>query len=116
MEYLSIGLATAVIGFFAVTAGLLIIMICIYALGIFTQSKEAHPNHASLNPIKSEFAPITENDPQICNPELAAVITAAIRAYTGTNSGLVVRSFKRTQTWNDAARLERHKCSKWRSS
>ena len=122
MEYMMIGFSTMIIGFFATAVGLLIILACITLQAVLTQEKPKpvatvpvaqQAVAPSLEPAAAEvIAAVSEPEPEATpiseDTALAAAIMGALSAHLGTSSDkLVVRSIRRAQGWNSAARLEK---------
>ncbi|MCL2617060.1 MAG: OadG family protein [Defluviitaleaceae bacterium] len=114
MEYLPIGFATMLIGFFAVTVGLLIILMCINLLRVLTQEKPQPSEVTTTEKQDTPLLPEPAQEPELEAPDeaddmaLVAAITAGLCAYMGISSDkIVVRSIRRAKAWSDSARTER---------
>lgn len=110
MDNMVMGLSTTVIGI-TIVFGVLCLLSVILSLLKYTApsdggiKKEITPRPADNRPrdSKKKIEPVPEN--LINDKELVAVITAAIAAYLPEDSpGIVVRSIRRTEKWNAAAR------------
>lgn len=120
-EILAYGGQVTAIGLLTVFVALIIIIVCIYIMsGIFrlftgnkSEKKPAAPAPApAAAPAPApapapvvEQAPAVEAEEVVTDPQIIAVIAAAIAA-SDANTRLVVRSVKRVSGWNRAARNE----------
>ena len=115
-EILAYGGQVTAIGLLTVFMGLILIILCINAMSaVFksfdksktakTESKPEAPAPApAAAPAPIEEAPVVE-DEYVTDPQVIAVIAAAIAAYD-SNRNLVVRSVRRVSGWKKAARDE----------
>lgn len=110
---LSYGGITALIGMLIVFLGLTILIVCISIMGrIFKsidQKKKAQEAKAEPAPAAAPAPvaePAAEETEEVTDPQLIAVIAAAIAAFDGSNKSLVVRKVRRVSGWNGAARQE----------
>lgn len=105
-----LGLSTTAVGMLVVFAGLIILIMCIYAMTSLTGRQNTAPapqveEAPVAAPVAEEAAPAAaeENDEQ-----LIAVITAAIAAvWEGQQSSFVVRRVRRAQSSTARARAAR---------
>lgn len=116
LDKLGYGALVMVIGLFIVFLGLTLLIICVTVMGKVFQSitnkqkaKEAAAKKAAAPapapaPVV-EAAPVEETT-EVTDPQLIAVIAAAIAAYDNSNKPLVVRKVRRVAGWNAAARQE----------
>ena len=113
---LGYGGITAIIGLFIVFLGLTILIASIYAMAaIFKRvnaskaAKEAAVK-APVAPAPAPAAAPAAEEPaveeEVTDPELIAVIAAAIAAFDSSNKSLVVRKVRRVSGWNRSARAE----------
>ena len=114
IKALSYGGITAIIGLFIVFLGLTILIASIYVMaGVFKRvnagkaAKEAAARAAAPAPAPVA-APAAEApaEEEVTDPELIAVIAAAIAAFDSSNKNLVVRKVRRVSGWNRTARAE----------
>ena len=113
---LGYGGITAVIGIFIVFLGLTILIASIYVMAAVFKTinarkaaKEAAVKAAAPAPAPvPEAAPAAEQavEEEVTDPELIAVIAAAIAAFDSSNQSLVVRKVRRVSGWNRSARAE----------
>ena len=110
---LAYGLQVAAIGLVVVFSGLGILIGCLYAMAaIFKKisaSKGAKAQAAAPAPAVPAPQPepvVEEAGEEVEDPELIAVIAAAIAAFDETGKSLVVRKVRRVSGWNRAARAE----------
>ena len=104
-EKLMFGLSTTVIGMLVVFIGLIILIACIYCTSAVTRKASKKANAPT-----PEQAPALQAVPaaSVDDPELIAVITAAIAAvWQGENSGFVVRRVRHIQNSTPRARSAR---------
>ena len=116
LNALSYGGITAVIGLFIVFLGLTILICAVLIMGkvmkAATARKEAAKAAAAPAPAPAPApvaAPaVVEEEPEeeVTDPELIAVIAAAIAAFDSSNKPLVVRKVRRVSGWNRSARAE----------
>lgn len=114
MNVLAYGGIVAVIGMLIVFLGLVILIACIWVMGKIFQAltKRAEKKAAAEAPVKEEIAPIEaapaaeETSEAEVDPQLIAVIAAAIAAYDNSGKNLVVRKVRRVSAWNNSARSE----------
>lgn len=113
MSILAYGGQVTAIGLLIVFTGLLLLILCITIMSkifaLFTRkpAPKAAPAPAPVPaPVKVE-EPETAAEPEeeVTDPQLIAVIAAAIAAYD-SSSNLVVRSVRRASGWKKAARDE----------
>lgn len=116
LNKLAYGALVMVIGLFIVFLGLTILIGCCTVMGLIFKSI-TNKQQAKAAAAKAAAAPapvaapveqpapaeetVVEDDPQ-----LIAVIAAAIAAYDNSNKTLVVRKVRRVAGWNSAARQE----------
>lgn len=112
MNVLAYGGIVAVIGMLIVFLGLIILIACIWVMGKVFQAltKRSEKKAAAEAPVKDEIAPIeaapaAEETAEV-DPQLIAVIAAAIAAYDNSGKNLVVRKVRRVSGWNNSARSE----------
>lgn len=113
MNVLAYGGIVAVIGMLIVFFGLVILIACIWAMGKIFQAlakrseKKAAEAAASVKEeiVPIEAAPVAEETAEE-DPQLIAVIAAAIAAYDHSGKNLVVRKVRRVSGWNNSARSE----------
>lgn len=115
---LGYGGITAIIGLFIVFLGLTILIASIYAMAaIFKRvnASKAAKEAAVKAPVAPAPAPAPAASPaaeepaveeEVTDPELIAVIAAAIAAFDSSNKSLVVRKVRRVSGWNRSARAE----------
>ena len=113
---LGYGGITAIIGLFIVFLGLTILIASIYAMAaIFKRvnaskaAKEAAVKAPVAPAPAPAAAPVAEEpvvEEEVTDPELIAVIAAAIAAFDSSNKSLVVRKVRRVSGWNRSARAE----------
>ena len=119
MSILAYGGQTTLIGLSIVFVALIILILAIYAmswamrtilgLGKNKAKKEAAPAPAPA-PVQeaapaAEEAPAADEGEYVTDPQIIAVIAAAIAAYD-SNRTLVVRSVRRSSGWKKASRDE----------
>ena len=107
------GLQVAAIGLVVVFLGLGILIGLLYAMAaIFKKIAERKEAKAQLEapkivaPAPQPEAVAPQADEEVEDPELIAVIAAAIAAFDKTGKGLVVRKVRRVSGWDRAARTE----------
>ena len=120
---LAYGGQVTAIGLLIVFTGLFIIIGCIYLMSaLFKMGGKAAENRARRKAeraaAKAEPAPVEtpapvqevvsapEQDDLVTDPQLIAVIAAAIAAFDDSGKRLVVRKVRRVPGWKDAARSE----------
>ena len=64
------------------------------------------PEEDPLFPEEEPLLPEEEPEEEVTDPELIAVIAAAIAAFDSSNKPLVVRKVRRVSGWNRSARAE----------
>lgn len=115
LETLGYGGIVAVIGMLIVFVGLIILILCIMAMGKIFQSITDKKAKESAAPAPAPAAaapapvaePIAEEEaPAEDNAQLIAVIAAALAAFDGGSKRLVVRKVRRVSGWSEAARSE----------
>ena len=115
LNALSYGGIVAVIGLFIVFLGLTILICAVMIMGkvmkAVTARKEAAKAAAAPAPAPAPApvaAPVAVEEPEeeVTDPELIAVIAAAIAAFDSSNKPLVVRKVRRVSGWNRSARAE----------
>ena len=115
LNALSYGGIVAVIGLFIVFLGLTILICAVMIMGkvmkAATARKEAAKAAAAPAPAPAPApvaAPVAVEEPEeeVPDPELIAVIAAAIAAFDSSNKPLVVRKVRRVSGWNRSARAE----------
>lgn len=110
-------LIVTLVGMFVVFCALILIILCIVLYSRLVQGRAQKPKSDENKANKSDNSaekPVSENKAlpaDNINPELLAVITAAVAASMhGTNTGYTVRTIKRightTPIWNVAGRNE----------
>ena len=108
MEILGFGVQVMLIGLVVVFVGLILLIICVKIMDkLVNKSEEGKP--AAPAPAPAPAAPAPVSAPQVeagISPEVLAAITAAICAYAPAGKSLVVRSVRRKNSWNRAAREE----------
>ena len=112
MNVLAYGGIVAVIGMLIVFLGLTILIACVWLMGKCIQSatrkKAEQPAAPAPAPVAAPAlaaAPVVEEN-VVDDPQLIAVIAAAIAAYDNSGKSLVVRKVRRVSGWNIAARHE----------
>ena len=107
---LGYGAMVAVVGLLIVFLGLTILIICISIMGgIFkrkNQKKNSQPTPVIEAAPAPAAAPVVESVQEITDPQLIAVISAALAAFDQSGKRLVVRKVRRVPAWNSAARAE----------
>ena len=112
LNALSYGGIVAVIGLFIVFLGLTILICAVLIMGkvmkAATARKEAAKAAAAPAPAPVAAPAVVEEEPEeeVTDPELIAVIAAAIAAFDSSNKPLVVRKVRRVSGWNRSARAE----------
>lgn len=112
MNVLAYGGIVAAIGMLIVFLGLVILIAFIWAMGKVFQAMTARAEKkaAAAAPVKEEIAPVeeapVEEETVVDDPQLIAVIAAAIAAYDQSGKNLVVRKVRRVSGWNSSARSE----------
>ena len=110
LDALGYGGIDAVIGMLIVFVGLTILILCISAMGtIFKrrdQKKKSEPKAVTEAAPAPAAAPVVESVQEITDPQLIAVISAALAAVDQSGKRLVVRKVRRVPAWNSAARAE----------
>ena len=115
MSTLGYGAIVAVIGIATVFVGLILLIVCVMIMGkIFEAAtkpkapKQVAPVVATPVPAPAPIATPVVEEPaaEETDPQLIAVIAAAIAAFEGSNKTLVVRNVRRVSGWNGAARRE----------
>lgn len=107
MEKLSVSGQAMLIGLFVVFFALALLIGCIKVMSLVMQErkKKAQQEIAPAAPAAETApaaAPVVEEG---ISPEIVAIISAAIAAYDGKSAkNLVVRSIRRKNGWNRAAR------------
>lgn len=111
MEILGFGVQVMLIGLVVVFVGLILLILCVKIMDKLVnkseEGKPAAPAPAPAAPAPAAPAPVSA--PQVeagISPEVLAAITAAICAYAPAGKSLVVRSVRRKNSWNRAAREE----------
>lgn len=109
LEKLGYGGIVTVIGMVIVFVGLIILVFCVKAMGgIFKsidQKKEAEAQPApSVQPAPAPVPAATGES--VSDPQLIAVIAAALAAFDDSGKRLVIRKVRRVNGWKDAARSE----------
>ena len=118
------GLQVAAIGLVVVFTGLAILIGCVLIMGaVFRKitarreekakaaaeaaraAPEAEAKKAAAT-VPAEPAPSAPAAEEVTDPQLIAVIAAAIAAFSDANKPLVVRSVRRVSGWNRASRAE----------
>lgn len=106
LEQASISGQVMAIGLVVVFAALALLILLINVMSRVMQEKKAPaPVPAVQAPVAPAPAPAPAVEPGI-DPEVLAVISAAIAAYDKTGKSLVVRAIRRKGSWNRAAREE----------
>ena len=121
LKILAYGGQVTAIGLLTVFVGLIIIIACIYIMSLVfrafsgkkpeKKAETAAPAPAPVPVAEPEPAPAVIEEPTaeeeeyVTDPQIIAVIAAAIAA-SDANTRLVVRSVKRVSGWNRAARNE----------
>ena len=109
------GVTVAVIGIATVFVGLILLIVCVMVMGkIFeAATKPKAPKKVAQAAPVPVPAPAPVATPVVeepaapeTDPQLIAVIAAAIAAFEGSNKTLVVRNVRRVNGWNGAARRE----------
>ena len=106
IEKLSISGQTMLIGLAVVFIALILLIACIKVMSLVMQEKKPAPKKAEAPAAAPApvAAPVIEEG---ISPEIVAIISAAIAAYDGrSDKSLVVRSIRRKNGWNRAAREE----------
>ena len=110
LSTLGFGGKVAAIGMLVVFAGLTILIFCISIMGaIFKridQKKKPEPKAVTEAVPAPAAAPVVESVQEVTDPQLIAVIAAALAAYDKSGKQLVVRKVRRVPAWNNAARAE----------
>lgn len=116
MSKLGYGALVMVIGLCIVFLGLTILIGCVTLMGTIFKSitnkqkaKEAAAKAAAAPapaPVSAPAPAAVEEPEEVDDPQLIAVIAAAIAAYDNSNKPLVVRKVRRVAGWNAAARQE----------
>ena len=106
MEILGFGVQVMLIGLVVVFVGLILLILCVKIMDkLVNKSDDAKP----AAPAPAPVAPAPVSAPQAeagISPEVLTAITAAICAYAPAGKSLVVRSVRRKNSWNHAAREE----------
>ncbi len=109
-QALGYGGIVTIIGMLIVFFGLTILIICISIMGSFfkraDQKKKPEPKTITEAAPAPAAAPVVESVREITDPQLIAVISAALAAYDKSGKRLVVRKVRRVPAWNNAARAE----------
>ena len=109
------GLQVAGIGLVVVFTGLIILIACIYAMAAIFKKinarKEAKAQAAvaASRPAPQPApvpAPVPVQEEAVDDPELIAVIAAALAAFDDSGKAFVVRKVRRVSGWNRTARAE----------
>lgn len=108
------GLQVAGIGLVVVFTGLIILIVCITIMAqIFKKinaRKDEKVKAAAPAPVVPAPAPVTPAAPaeaeEVDDPELIAVIAAALAAFDNSGKQMVVRKVRRVSGWNRTARAE----------
>lgn len=116
MNALSSGGIVAVIGMLTVFAGLIILIGFLVVSGKIFQTIDKKKAQKAAAPAVEAPAPApvpvaepvaeVQQSAVVDDPQLIAVIAAAIAAYDNTGKTLVVRKVRRMAGWKDAARSE----------
>lgn len=116
MNALSYGGIVAVIGMLTVFAGLIILIGFLVVSGKIFQTIDKKKAQKAAAPAVEAPAPApvpvaepvaeVQQSAVVDDPQLIAVIAAAIAAYDNTGKTLVVRKVRRMAGWKDAARSE----------
>lgn len=116
MNALSYGGIVAVIGMLTVFAGLIILIGFLVVSGKIFQTIDKKKAQKAATPAVEAPAPApvpvaepvaeVQQSAVVDDPQLIAVIAAAIAAYDNTGKTLVVRKVRRMAGWKDAARSE----------
>ena len=106
LDALGYGGIVAVIGMLIVFVGLTILILCISAMGaIFKrrdQKKKSEPKAVTEAAPAPAAVPVVESVQEITDPQLIAVISAALAAFDQSGKRLVVRKVRRVPAWNSA--------------
>jgi len=109
VEKLSVSGQTMLIGLAVVFVALILLIACIKVMSYIMREKKAAEKKAEV-PAAPAPAPAPVAAPVVeegISPEIVAIISAAIAAYDGKSAkSLVVRSIRRKNGWNRAAREE----------
>lgn len=116
MSILAYGGQTTLIGLSIVFFALIILIFIIYGMSwvmrtIFGVGKDKAKNEAAPAPVQEaapapvQEAPAADEGEYVTDPQIIAVIAAAIAAYD-SNRTLVVRSVRRSSGWRKASRDE----------
>ena len=117
LNALAYGGITAVIGIFIVFLGLAILIAAVLIMGKIIETVTGRQEAAKAAAAKAAPAPapvqapvaapvVEEPAEEVTDPELIAVIAAAIAAFDSGNKSLVVRKVRRVSGWNRSARAE----------
>ena len=117
LNALAYGGITAVIGIFIVFLGLTILICAVTIMGKIMKAVTGRQEAAKAAAVKAAPAPapvqapvaapvVEEPAEEVTDPELIAVIAAAIAAFDSGNKSLVVRKVRRVSGWNRSARAE----------
>lgn len=105
-EIISYGVVITIEGILVVFTILILIMLTIYAMGLFSGEKKSKK---AVEPVKTEVAPAKPaGDSTVDEGELIAVLTAAVAACMGTSTASVnIRSYKKVSSaWANAGKRE----------
>ncbi len=102
-EIISYGVVVTVQGILVVFLILILIMLVIYAMGLFSGNNKK-PKKAT---VEAPVVPVVEEE-TVDESELIAVLAAAVAACTGTSAASVnIRSYKKVSSaWGNAAKRE----------
>ena len=118
LNALAYGGITAVIGIFIVFLGLAILIAAVLIMGKIMEAVTGRQEAAkaaaaakaapAATPVQAPVAAPVAEEPaeEVTDPELIAVIAAAIAAFDSGNKSLVVRKVRRVSGWNRSARAE----------
>lgn len=113
LSALGYGGTVAIIGILIVFAVLILLIGCVYVLGMVMQrltgEKKAAPKAEPAPAPAPAPAPVVEEpaaEEVVDDAELIAVIAAAIAAFDNSGKTLVVRKVRRVSAWNKSSRQE----------
>ncbi len=114
LDNLMLGLSTTLVGVLVVFLGLVILIACIYVMGMMSKKGSGKKKSADPKPAPAPMAapaPVPPIQPEVNvqdDTQLIAVITAAIAAvWQNEQSGFVVRRVRRVDSMNARARAAR---------
>lgn len=112
-EIISLGVVITIEGILVVFAILILIMLTIYAMGMFSGAKPKKAKKSEQQKQNSLSQPVEEIAPKeveaaVDENEIIAVLTAAVAACMGQSAASVnIRSYKKVSSaWNNAAKRE----------